>query len=142
YAPAIVADFGSVGARIDVRAVAPYGAAAYRQQLAADLRVLRPVGTQIRVTAYAGRAVRAGSAPRTRSAARFGPRRAAPFGYARPDRGPFARAGKQPLPAGGRPGRRRPVPGLRSGAGCPDWRPGRGRRTPRRKQAIAPPALR
>ena len=65
----------------------------------------RPAG-RIRVTAYAGRAVRAGSAPRTRCAARFGPRRAAPFGYARPDKGPFARAGKQPSPACGRPGAR------------------------------------
>jgi hypothetical protein len=44
YAPAIVAAFGSGAARIDVRAVAPYGAAAYRQQLAADLRDRRAAG--------------------------------------------------------------------------------------------------
>jgi hypothetical protein len=37
YAPAVIASFGSGGTQIDVRVVAPHGAAAYRSALATDL---------------------------------------------------------------------------------------------------------
>lgn len=61
YAPQTLASFGTGPTRIDVRAVAPDGAAAYRTALAADLRARRVAGLQLlddsRVTASA--AVRA-----------------------------------------------------------------------------------
>jgi hypothetical protein len=44
YAPVTLAAFGSGAARIDIRVVAPDGAAAYRAQLAADLRARRAAG--------------------------------------------------------------------------------------------------
>jgi hypothetical protein len=44
YAPVTLASFGRGAARIDVRAVAPDGAAAYRAQLAADVRDRRAAG--------------------------------------------------------------------------------------------------
>jgi hypothetical protein len=44
YAPVKLATFGSGVARIDVRAVAPDGAAAYRRQLAADIRERKAAG--------------------------------------------------------------------------------------------------
>jgi hypothetical protein len=47
YAPEVIASFGSGGLRIDVRAVAPHGAAAYRAALAADLAARRDAGRQL-----------------------------------------------------------------------------------------------
>lgn len=47
YAPEILASFGSGGLRIDVRAVAPDGTAAYRTALAADLAARREAGSQL-----------------------------------------------------------------------------------------------
>jgi len=44
YAPVTLASFGGGAARIDIRAVAPGGAAAYRAQLAADVRDRRAAG--------------------------------------------------------------------------------------------------
>ena len=46
YAPQTLASFGSGAARIDVRAVAPDGAPAYRTALAAGLRARRAAGLQ------------------------------------------------------------------------------------------------
>jgi hypothetical protein len=47
YAPDVLASFGSGQDRIDVRAVAPDGAAAYLTALAADLRARRVAGDQL-----------------------------------------------------------------------------------------------
>jgi hypothetical protein len=47
YAPEVLAGFGVGAARIDVRVVAPQGAAAYRTALAADLRARQAVGAQL-----------------------------------------------------------------------------------------------
>jgi hypothetical protein len=47
YAPGILASFGSGRLRIDVRAVALDGAAAYRSALASDLAARREAGTQL-----------------------------------------------------------------------------------------------
>ena len=47
YAPQTVASFGTGAARIDVRVIAPDGAAAYRTALAADLRARRAAGLQL-----------------------------------------------------------------------------------------------
>jgi len=47
YAPQTLASFGTGQARIDVRAMAPDGAAAYRGALAADLRARRAAGAQL-----------------------------------------------------------------------------------------------
>ena len=47
YAPQTLASFGSGQTRIDVRAMAPDGAAAYRGALAADLRARRAAGAQL-----------------------------------------------------------------------------------------------
>jgi hypothetical protein len=66
YAPAVLASFGSGRLRIDVRAVAPDGAAAYRAGLAADLTARREAGRQllgnprIRVSAAARSELQAG----------------------------------------------------------------------------------
>ncbi len=66
YAPAVLASFGSGRLRIDVRAVAPDGAAAYRAQLAADLTARRKAGGQllgnphIQVSAAARKELQAG----------------------------------------------------------------------------------
>ena len=66
YAPAVLASFGSGRLRIDVRAVAPDGAAAYRAELAADLAARRKAGRQLlgnphlRVSAAARRELQAG----------------------------------------------------------------------------------
>jgi hypothetical protein len=47
YAPVVLAAFGSGGARVEIRAVAPGGAAAYRDALAADLAARRQAGAQL-----------------------------------------------------------------------------------------------
>ena len=47
YAPAVLASFGSGRQQIDIRAVAPHGAAAYRAMLAADLVARRNSGTEL-----------------------------------------------------------------------------------------------
>lgn len=47
YAPLVIASFGSGTGRIEVRAVAPDGAAAYRSALAADLRSRISAGVQL-----------------------------------------------------------------------------------------------
>lgn len=47
YAPAVLASFGTGGTRIDVRAVAAYGAAAYRAALAPELTARRHAGDQL-----------------------------------------------------------------------------------------------
>jgi hypothetical protein len=47
YAPTVLASFGSGRLRIDVRAVAPDGAAAYRAGLASDLTARRDAGRQL-----------------------------------------------------------------------------------------------
>jgi hypothetical protein len=47
YAPAVIAGFGSGRARIDIRAVAPRGATAYRAALAADWAARRKAAAQL-----------------------------------------------------------------------------------------------
>ena len=47
YAPEVLASFGAGPARIDVRIVAPDGAASYRRALAADSRARRAAGVQL-----------------------------------------------------------------------------------------------
>jgi hypothetical protein len=47
YAPAVIASFSSGAARIDVRALAPSGAAAYETALTADLRARAAAGQQL-----------------------------------------------------------------------------------------------
>jgi tetratricopeptide (TPR) repeat protein len=47
YAPVVLAAFGSGGARIEIRAVAAGGAAAYRDALAADLAARRQASAQL-----------------------------------------------------------------------------------------------
>jgi hypothetical protein len=47
YAPEVIASFDSGRARIDVRVVAPDGAAAYRTALSADLRARKASGSQL-----------------------------------------------------------------------------------------------
>jgi len=47
YAPELLASFGTGEARIDIRAVAPDGAAAYRTAIAADLRARRVAGSEL-----------------------------------------------------------------------------------------------
>jgi hypothetical protein len=47
YAPALIAGFGSGGSRIEVRAVEPGGAAAYRAALRADLAARKAAGSQL-----------------------------------------------------------------------------------------------
>ncbi len=51
YAPAVIASFGAGTARIDVRTVAPDGAAAYRSALSADLAARRAAGAQLLLNA-------------------------------------------------------------------------------------------
>jgi hypothetical protein len=65
YAPQTLASFGTGQARIDVRAVAPDGAAAYRSALAADVRARRAAGLQL----LAGRRVTAAASARADLAA-------------------------------------------------------------------------
>ena len=50
YAPSILARFGSGDRQIDIRTVAPDGAAAYRVQLNADLRARQTTGTAVAQT--------------------------------------------------------------------------------------------
>ncbi len=50
YAPAVIASFGSGAARIDVRVVAPDGAAAYRSALATDLDGRKLVTSELLVS--------------------------------------------------------------------------------------------
>ncbi len=47
YAPTVLARFGARGTRIDIRAIAPDGAGAYRAALAADLGARRQAGAQL-----------------------------------------------------------------------------------------------
>jgi hypothetical protein len=47
YAPDVIARFGSGNARIEIRAVAPDGAAAYRAALSADLLARKAAGAQL-----------------------------------------------------------------------------------------------
>ena len=47
YAPALIASFGSGGHRVEVRAVKPGGASAYRAALRADLTARRAAGSQL-----------------------------------------------------------------------------------------------
>jgi hypothetical protein len=47
YAPVVLAQFGAGPARIEVRAVAPHGVAAYRTQLAADGRARAKAGREL-----------------------------------------------------------------------------------------------
>jgi hypothetical protein len=47
YAPALIAGFGSGGNRVEVRAVEPGGASAYRTALRADLAARRAAGSQL-----------------------------------------------------------------------------------------------
>jgi hypothetical protein len=47
YAPAVIASFGLGAARIDVRAIAPSGAAAYESALAADQRARTAAGREL-----------------------------------------------------------------------------------------------
>ena len=66
YAPSVIASFGAGAGRIDVRAIAPDGAAAYRSSLAADQQSRVSAGTQllrnprISATATARRALAGG----------------------------------------------------------------------------------
>jgi len=67
YAPEVLASFGSGGARIEIRAVAPDGAAAYLASLGPDLAARRAAGNRllrdprVRVPAAARRELGAGS---------------------------------------------------------------------------------
>ena len=47
YAPAVIASFGSGGSRIEIRAVAPDGAASYQSALRADLNARESAGAQL-----------------------------------------------------------------------------------------------
>ena len=47
FAPEVLASFGSGAARIDIRVVAPDGAAAYRTALSADLAARKKVGAEV-----------------------------------------------------------------------------------------------
>jgi len=47
YAPGVIASFGSGNLRIDIRTIAPHGAAAYRSALSADLRARKASGFQL-----------------------------------------------------------------------------------------------
>jgi hypothetical protein len=47
YAPQVIASFGSGVARVDVRTIAPDGAAAFRAQLAAEMTALASAGRQL-----------------------------------------------------------------------------------------------
>jgi hypothetical protein len=66
YAPAVIASFGSGAAQIDVRAIAPFGAAAYESALAADRRARIAAGrlllgnSHIAVSSSARAALRSG----------------------------------------------------------------------------------
>jgi hypothetical protein len=59
YAPQTLASFGAGAAQIDVRVVAPNGAAAYRTALAADLRSRRGAGLQLLASAQVSAAAQA-----------------------------------------------------------------------------------
>jgi hypothetical protein len=47
YAPGVIASFGSGSTRIDIRVIAPGGAAAYRSALSADLAARKKAGAQV-----------------------------------------------------------------------------------------------
>ena len=47
YAPGVIASFGSASTRIDIRVIAPEGAAAYRSALSADLAARKKAGAQL-----------------------------------------------------------------------------------------------
>ena len=100
YAPQVIASFGSGALRIDVRAVAPDGAAAFRTELAADMAARRAAGRQLlgnsRIsTSAAARAALLGGQPDARllaalaAMAAAGPVRIESFG----DSGPGAAPG-------------------------------------------------
>jgi hypothetical protein len=99
YAPGILAAFGSGGLRIDVRAVAPDGAAAYRAALAADLVARREAARlllgnpRLRVSPAARAELRAGQVdPRLltmlAALAATGPVQVTAFGDSGPGAGP------------------------------------------------------
>jgi hypothetical protein len=50
YAPEIIASFGSGSTRIDIRVIAPEGAAAYRSALRADLAARKKAGAELLVS--------------------------------------------------------------------------------------------
>jgi hypothetical protein len=66
YAPVILASFGSGKTRVDIRLIAPQGAATYRSELSADLQARKAAGRQlsdsklIRMSAVARRQLLAG----------------------------------------------------------------------------------
>jgi hypothetical protein len=47
YAPGVIASFGSASPRIDIRVIAPEGAAAYRSALSGDLAARKQAGTEL-----------------------------------------------------------------------------------------------
>jgi hypothetical protein len=47
YAPAVIASFGSGPLRVDIREIAPHGAAAYRTAVKADVLARKATGTQL-----------------------------------------------------------------------------------------------
>lgn len=65
YAPAVLASLGSGNLRIDIRVIAPHGAAAYKSALRADLRDRRTSGTGL---LQSGRVVASATATRQLSA--------------------------------------------------------------------------
>jgi len=50
YAPGVIASFGSAITRIDIRVIAPHGAAAYRSALRADLAARKKAGAELLVS--------------------------------------------------------------------------------------------
>jgi len=50
YAPGVIANFGSAITRIDIRVIAPHGAAAYRSALRADLAARKKAGAELLVS--------------------------------------------------------------------------------------------
>jgi hypothetical protein len=50
YAPGVIASFGSARTRIDIRVIAPHGAAAYRSALRADLAARKKAGAELLVS--------------------------------------------------------------------------------------------
>ena len=133
YAPVVIASFGTGDLRIDVRAMAPDGAAAYRAALAADLAARRGAGQRVAAEPagqrLGGRPERPrrgpGRCPAAADAGRRGQRRAG------------AGRGVHRLRARGRPGRA--AAGGRADRACPGPRRVRPRpRLPR--QATRRPA--
>ena len=139
YAPQVIASFGSGALRIDVRAVAPDGAAAFQSALAADLAARRAAGSQLlrnsRISASPGAraALLAGQLDSRllitlAAMAAAGPLRIESFGGSGPGAGPRPRCGppswRRPVP---RRGRREPAEHARFRAGTAPAVPGRAR---------------